>query len=60
MDWKDKVIFARDIDETGSMHVCSKEDDGAIPFVSIDVLDSALGSGDDEAIKILDWLSEYL
>lgn len=32
-----ETVWLRDLDETGSMHVCSKEDLGAVPYVPLDL-----------------------
>ena len=31
---EDICIYARDLDGTGSMHICSKEDHGAVKFIA--------------------------
>lgn len=31
-----EIIYARDLDGTGSMHICSKEDPGAVAFGDLD------------------------
>lgn len=37
-DVDDLRIYARDLDGTGSMHVCSAEDEGAVRFIREDVV----------------------
>ena len=35
---EDEVIWARDLDGTGSMHMCAPEDEGARMFIREDIV----------------------
>ena len=53
-----EVIYAKNVDDTGSMHMCSKGDDGAVAYIRVDIANFAMCSGRSHG-EALEVMNEY-